>query len=68
MEVLNARKYVNLFGSVSSEGRNLDYSPEELEECKERHRKLYEEESEMAKSLREGQALAATRPKVYLTF
>jgi len=68
MEVLNTRKYVNLFGNVSAEGGTLEYSSEELEECKERQRKLYEEESKMEKSLREARAWAATRPKVYLTY
>ena len=68
MEELNTRKYVNFFGDISSEGKSIDYSPEELEECKERHRKLCEEESKMEKALREEQTQAAAKPKVYLTF
>jgi len=68
MEASTPRRYVNFFGNVSSESKTLEYSPEELEECKERQRKLYEEESKMEKSLREARAWAATRPKVYLTF
>jgi len=62
------RKYVNFFGNVSSESKPIEYSPEELEESKERYRKLYEEESEMERNLREERAKAAAKPKVYLTF
>jgi len=68
MAELKTRKYVNFFGNIGSEGKTIDYTYGELEESKEKDRKLCEEESEMEKNLREEWALAAAKPKVYLTF